>query len=277
MNEFRTAYRKAVADMKTVHIDVASVLDEGRRKQVKRRRIRQKTATCFAALLVLTLGTLGTVQAADYVKTVIKVNENGFTSADLFTASLNENLEAGGGVFSATPDLGEEEERQLREMPEDEVVIEEYGDAETGGSDTTVEYDSIEAFQAAEDTVFAFPDMALLGETTQQVWVSGMFITARIECGDKYMFLDRMDYSDSEGHASSTAYAGGVCNERTYKTAQGYEYILIDSVRESEEEPVNIHAAVTVGNYEMYMDFSGYEQSEVEEILESMDLSVYEP
>ena len=56
-----------------------------------------------------------------------------------------------------------------------------------------------------------------------------------------------------------------------------YEYILVDSKEEAQSDEVVIHAAISVGYYELYADFYGYEESEVMQILESMDLSVYEP
>lgn len=276
MNEFKEAYQRAVADIETVHIDVNSVLDEGRRKRLKKHRTRQKAASFLAAFCILAAGTIGTVQAADYVKSVIKVNDTGFTSADPLTAALNEK--ENGQAAASSYEVSESEMDALSRMADDEVLIEDYDGAETAKVDETREYASIAEFTEQEGAVFALPDMSLVGEIdAEQVWVSGMFITIRVESEGRSIFFDRMDYSDSEGHASSTVYSGGVCNERTLKTKQGYEYILVDSVRENEEEPLSIHAAVTVGNYEMYADFSGYEEKQAERILESIDLSVYEP
>lgn len=287
MNDFRNTYQDAMADLKTIHIDVNSVLDEGRRKRLKKQRIRQKCITAMSAACIFCLCTIGTVQAAEYVKTVIKVNEYGFRSADTKTMALNEEEQAAGGAAASFVHHGmtqEELERQMKEienLEEDEVIIEDYcaDGAVVLETETAKEYDSIEEFRANEEALFAFPDMELLGETidAEHVWVSGMFITVRIESGEKSIYIDCMDYSDSSGHASSTVFPSGVCNERTYMTKQGYEYILIDGVRKTPEEPLSIHAAATVGNYEIYMDFQGYKEEEAERILESMDISLYEP
>lgn len=275
MNEFRDTYQHAVADIKTVHIDVDSVLDEGRRKRLKKRRAGQKAVTFLAVLCILAVGSFGSVQAAEYVKSIIRVNESGFSSADPLTASLNEEMAIGGGT-AAFYGIDEEALEETLTLADDEMVIEQYQEAEVVEADPTIEYDSVAEFQKAENAVFALPDMALLGEEidSQHVWVSGMFISIRLESGEKSVFFDRMDYTGSEGHASSTVYSGGVCNERTFKTGQGYEYILVDS---SGKETVNIYTAITVGNYELYADFYGYEEREVKQILESIDLTVYEP
>lgn len=282
MNEFRDTYQRAVADIETVHIDVDSVLDEGRRRHLKRRRAGQKAATLCAIACILVVGTIGTVQAADYVKSIIKVNEFGFSSADPITASLNEEMTVQGAASSAYG-IDEEALEQTKQMDEDELVIEDYGQGELAEEDGTIEYDSVKEFREKEKAVLALPDMALLGETIsdEHIWVSGIFISVRIEAGEKSVFFDRTDYSGSAGHASSSVYSGGVCNERTYETGQGYEYILVDSVEDSGEENKemlpDIHAAATVGNYEIYADFYGYTEKEVKKILESMDLTVYEP
>lgn len=278
MNDFKTTYREAVSGIETVHIDVDSVLDEGRRKHYRAHRSRQRLMTMAVMGGLLCICTFGSVQAADYIKTVIEVDEYGFRSADMVTLSMGENGASGQADTGAVQagGLTEEEEAALEEtkkMADDELVIEAL-------EDTALEYDSVEAFRKENRALFVLPDMKELGYEvdSQKVWVSGNFISARLGCKERYIFFDRMDYSNAkEGHASSTVYVGGVCNERTYTTGAGYEYILVDSKEETPEEQLVIHAAISVGYYELYGDFYGFEESEVMRILESMDLSVYEP
>ena len=278
MNDFKTTYRDAVSGIETVHIDVDSVLDEARRKRLRAHRSRQKLITMAVMGGILCICTFGTVQAADYIKTVIKVNAYGFESADMVTISRSEKGVAGQGEEGIAPagGLAEEEAAALEEtkkMADDELVIEAL-------EDTTQEYDSVEAFRKENPALFVLPDLEGLGYgvDSEKIWVNGNFISAQLSGKDKYIFFDRMDYSDAkEGHASSTVYAGGVYNERKFTTESGYEYILVDSKEEAQSDEVVIHAAISVGYYELYADFYGYEESEVMQILESMDLSVYEP
>jgi UPF0288 family protein (methanogenesis marker protein 3) len=50
----------------------------------------------------------------------------------------------------------------------------------------------------------------------------------------------------------------------------------VDSVKESEDDQLQIHGAVSVGTYEAYIDLIGYTEDEAKEIIESIDLSLYE-
>jgi len=277
MNDFKTTYRDAMSGVETVHIDIASVLDEGRRKRLRARRSRQKFMTGAAVLLVFGLCTLGSVQASDYIKTVIKVNEYGFWSADMATMAHTEGKAAknAGGGSDVTGEMTERKEAlaETEKMEPDELVIESEGDA-------VKEYTSMEEFRKRENAVMVLPDMEELGYQvdSEKIWVSGTFISVLLGCGDRYIYFDRLDHTDAEeGHASSTVYTGGVCNERRFITKRGYEYILVDSVKEEKDEAPEIHAAISVGYYELYADFTGYEEGEVMRILESMELSAYEP
>lgn len=269
MNDFKVVYRNAVSDIENVHIDVTSVLDEGRRRRLKAHRKRQKFVTAAAVGGIFVLCTLGSVQAAEYVKTVIKVNEHGFSSADMLTMARSESVWEESEIDALAGDMsGEEGENGLQ----DELLIE----AKEG---ETREYTSIADFREQEDAVFVLPDMEQLGYAadSERIWVNGSFISVRLTCGEKYIFFDRINYSNARyGHASSTVYTGGVCNERTFTTKQGYEYILVDSKELTEEGQLMIHSAISVGYYEMYADFFGFEEEEVERILGGMDLSPYE-
>lgn len=279
MNDFKTTYRNAVSDIENVHIDLDSVLDEGRRKRFKAHRKRQKLFTAAAAGGIFILCTLGTSQAAEYVKTVIKANEYGFWSGDMLTMSRNTSgqKEAGDEEHALAGSMAgaewEEELADTLKMEEDELVIE-----STEGE--TREYTSIEDFREKEDAVFVLPDLEGMGymADSERIWVNGSYISAQLTFGEKYLIFDRIDYSETKtGHASSTVFMGGVCNERTYITGRGYEYLLVDSKEKTEEGQLVIHAAVSVGYYEIYVDFFGFSEEEMQQILEQMDLSYYEP
>ena len=120
------------------------------------------------------------------------------------------------------------------------------------------------------------PDLSLLGGeiTYQQYSVFGMWVFARIHAGEKLFMMHQTDYRDTNGHAAAVSYSGAVCNERKYSTGQGYIYTVIDSVEEEEEMP-RIHAAISVNDYELIVDFIGYTEDEAYQILEHMDLGIY--
>ncbi len=138
-------------------------------------------------------------------------------------------------------------------------------------------YSSWEACMAEEDFIFSVP-AADIGVDVEyaDITVCGDWVMARYDAEGKVLWLERTDYGNTQGHASSKVFPGGVCNERSHTTPQGYTYTLIDSVRESGEETLQIHAAVSVGNYEAFIDFMGYTEEEAKEIMDSIDLSVYE-
>ena len=98
----------------------------------------------------------------------------------------------------------------------------------------------------------------------------------RYDLDGKVLWMERTDYADTQGHASSKVFPGGVCNERSYTTSQGYTYTLVDSVKGEGEEELQIHAAITVGSYEAFIDFLGYTETDAKRIMDSIDLSEYE-
>lgn len=138
-------------------------------------------------------------------------------------------------------------------------------------------YSSWEDCMAEENFVFSVPS-ADIGVDVEyaDITVCGDWVMARYDVDGKVLWLERTDYGNTQGHASSKVFPGGVCNERSHTTPQGYTYTLIDSVREPGEETLQIHAAVSVGNYEAFIDFMGYTEKEAKEIMDSIDLSVYE-
>lgn len=169
------------------------------------------------------------------------------------------------------PDLKSKQTTQSMstgEAPAEEAVVEDI---------PVKKYTSWEDFEANEKIVFAQPDGSIgtLIENTD-ITVCGDWAMVRYDVDGRILWLERTDYADTQGHAASKVFPGGVCNERTYTTPAGYTYTLIDSVKASEGEPLQIHAAITVGSYEAYIDFSGYTEEDAKKIMDSIDLSVYE-
>lgn len=138
------------------------------------------------------------------------------------------------------------------------------------------DYSSWEEFEEEEDIIFPQPAIDIEADIeSTNITVCGDWAMVRYDMDDKILWIERTDYSDTQGHAASKVFPGGVCNERTYTTSSGYTYTLVDSVKGNDEQQ-QIHAAITVGSYEAFIDFLGYTEEEAEKILDSIDLSLYE-
>lgn len=138
-------------------------------------------------------------------------------------------------------------------------------------------YASWEELEKDEDILFPQPSISIGQKIdAMDITVCGDWAMVRYDVDGKVLWLERTDYADTQGHAASKVFPGGVCNERSYTDAAGYTYTLVDSVKGKEEEPLQIHAAVSVGSYEVFMDFIGYGEEEARKIIDSVNLSLYE-
>lgn len=308
MNDFKECYQSAVKDMnipgiKEFHIDASQCMDERRHNRRIVRRMRRSAATVFSAACVVFLCGFGTVKAAEYIENVIKVKEWGFESADAATMARNEAADTrtyivseevgpapegkGSKTAAVSIDKEEAEPEKARTLPDSgelstEKAMEDKGAAE----DIMLEeaemdeipvknYSSIEEFKESEDIIFPQPSINT-GVEAISATVCGDWAMIRYDVDEKVIWVERTDYANTQGHASSKVFPGGVCNERQYTTVQGYTYTLVDSVKEDGDDQLQIHGAVSVGTYEAYIDFMGYTEAEAKEIIESIDLSLYE-
>ena len=286
MNDFKDCYQSAVKDlgilgMKEFHMDASQCMDEGRHNRRVVRGMSRSAATAFSAACVIFLCGFGTVKAAEYLENVIKVQEWGFESADAATMARNET------EYPRTYIVSEEVGLSMEDDDVREVVGGEEGPVlpEAGEEDMTEEveveempvknYSSLEEFRRNEDIIFPQPSISTEAEKVSAT-VCGDWAMIRYDMDEKVIWVERTDYADTQGLASSKVFPGGVCNERQYTTAQGYTYTLVDSVKESEDDQLQIHGAVSVGTYEAYIDLIGYTEDEAKEIIESIDLSLYE-
>lgn len=295
MNDFKECYQSAVNDMlgeKEFHIDASQCMDVRGHNRFRARRLKRTAASAFSAACVIFLCGFGTVKAAEYIENVIRVNQWGFESADAVTMARNEAEDTQThiiseelGIDSETAEAGtldsveEDMESKMAQLAEEgERVSEKGAIEELGIEDIPVKnYNSLEEFEENEDIIFPQPSIILSGGAeTVDITICGNWAMARYDMEGKVVWVERTDYADTQGHASSKVFPGGVCNERAYTTAQGYTYTLVDSVRENDEEALQIHGAVTVGTYETYIDFMGYTEEEAKKMIESIDLSEYE-
>ena len=239
MNDFKDCYQSAVKDlgilgMKEFHMDASQCMDEGRHNRRVVRRMSRSAATAFSAACVIFLCGFGTVKAAEYLENVIKVQEWGFESADAATMARNET------EYPRTYIVSEEVGLSMEDDDVREVVGGEEGPVllEAGEEDMTEEveveempvknYSSLEEFRGNEDIIFPQPSISTEAEKVSAT-VCGDWAMIRYDMDEKVIWVERTDYADTQGHASSKVFPGGVCNERQYTTAQGYTYTLVDS------------------------------------------------
>lgn len=287
MKNFRDEYRKAMDCLKVPVVTPEQILDEGRQKKIlKMKRRRQFIAIGSAACLFL-LCSVGVAGAAGYAKSMIKANDCGFQTSGMSTAQIPPELEiqteecGEEGFDSAATDNNvegtsgystEDKQRQYEETADGAQAA--VCDVEKLEENA---YTSFDEYRKAEDMPLAIPPLDLLGEEiiSQEYFVTGgNFLLVRLEAESCCVIISQSYYGDMKSHASSTVYAGGVCNERTYITESGFDWLVVDSVCEA-GEPSRIHAAVSVGDYELIVDFSGYAEEEAFSILNAMDLTIY--
>lgn len=138
-------------------------------------------------------------------------------------------------------------------------------------------YDTWEEFIKNEDIIFPQPSVSIGKKAVStEVTVCGSWAMVRYEADDKVLWMERTDYADTKGHESSKVFPGGVTNERAYTTPGAYTYMLVDSIKENDSDKLQIHAAITVGGYEVYIDFLGFAESDAKKIMDNIDLKQYE-
>lgn len=271
MDKFRDAYREASEELPRITISAEEVRDELHhcRMQRQRRKILL-TRGCAAAAVFLLCGA-GTVAAKSYRDSVISVRENGFviTSSQedegrpAASAELGRFLDVGsflriGGVFSVEDTIPEEEV----ECFEPEIV----------------EYDSIDAFRAAESMVMVLPEKGLFAEefTSERICVisEGEDIYMDLMNDESYFSLHQMDHRQYENYSTATAYMGESCNERNFVNSQGLNYVVFDTVDEAGELQ-SVHAVISVNGWDLTVSFGGFEENEIERVLNGLDLTVY--
>lgn len=279
-------------------------------KRYKKAIIRQWVTVAASAAVLFVLCSTGSQAAKNYSKSFIFADENGFRTADEQTAldrsassddeeamvetmpeeaedmpmltalegdegavydgEANEQAKQAAG--SGSGDFYEEYRQEAAEYDGDAPEITDGADMEID----TVQYNSRKDLLAAGITC-SLPDRYLFGEITRERYyvVSDDYLMVNIESGDKTFYMDQSYFGNSSGHATSTVYGEKLTNKRNYVTKDGYLYVVADTPG-AEDSPNGIHAAISVGDYELIVDFYGYSEKEAFEILDHLDLSVYQ-
>lgn len=272
MDKFQDAYREAMEDLPQVTISVEAVRDELHHCKMQRQRRKVLIAKGCAAAAVFFLCGVGTVAAKNYRQSVISVRENGFviTGAGEDQAEapvsngLGDVLDTAaflkiGGVFStgdAVPDV------EQVECFEPEII----------------RYDSMEAFLAAENIVIPIPVNSLFAKefTSERVSVidQGQDVYIDFMNEDSYFSLHQMDSRGYENYSTATSYMGQSCNERSFMNSQGLNYVVFDTVDE-EGQVTSVHAVISVNGRDLTVSFGGFQESEIEQVLNGLDLTIY--
>ena len=269
MDKFRDCYREASRELPQISISAEEIRDELHHHRMQRQNRKVLMAKGCAAAAVFLLCGVGTVAAKSYRDSVITVRENGFviTSSQEDYAHAKGQL-AGlldmasflkiGGAFSIEDAVPEAEPL---ECVEPEIA----------------EYDSVDAFLAAEDMTVVVPDRKLFDRefTSERVCVIGEEdIHMDFMNEDSYFTLHQMDNRQYESYSSATAYPGISCNERSFTNSQGLNYVVFDTVDEAGNLE-SVHAVISVNGWDLTVSFGGFEEIEIEQVLNGLDLTVY--
>ena len=308
MKSFKKEYRQAMDAIQTPQFDPEKM--KKAEKRYKKAVIRQWVTVAASAAVLFVLCSAGSQAAKNYSKSFIFADENGFRTADEQTAldrsassddeeamvetmpeeaedmpmltalegdegavydgEANEQAKQAAG--SGSGDFYEEYRQEAAEYDGDDPEI---TDGE-GMEITTVQYNSRNDLLASGITC-SLPDRYLFGEITRERYyvVGDEYLMVDIERGDKTFYMDQSYFGNSSGHATSTVYGEKLTNKRNYVTKDGYLYVVADTPGE-EDSPNGIHAAISVGDYELIVDFYGYSEKEAFEVLDHLDLSVYQ-
>ena len=268
MDKFQDAYRSASQELPGFRMDAEKVRDEVHHYRMQRQgRKYLLVRGCTAAAVFLLCGA-GTVAAKNIRNSIIQVREGGVTisgttdrpsdGSDEWLPDVASMLKEG-GVFSIEDDIPE---AQVLESYETELT----------------EYNSLEAFFAADNIVLAVPDMALLGEefTTERVVVmdEGRDVQVTLSNEDTSLSMLQSDNREFENYSTGITFGGSSANEREFANSQGISYVMFDSVDE-EGHTESVLAVVSVNGRDLTITFRGFEEDVIEKTLFSLDLTVY--
>lgn len=307
MNDFQKIYQESIEGLPGFSLDASTVLDEVRhRKRVVKRRRQMFSSALVTCSLLLVCG-IGSITTADYFRNRSMTDTQSRLAAGAEAGVTGIENGAETGIESGT-EAGIREEAALLEAPvggaenqeaaaaapmsgefmeegsgQEEARLQEKEEAlqlEDTAEEDIRWYDTIEEFRSRESAALALPVIPQ-GEIENLV----IYVTAGTADREEVSFYQKMQdgkavqiqtvrYEDSQSRDPAREYGAEAVNEREYTTQAGYTYRLVDTAGEIALNR-GVHAAISVDHFEVYADFWGYTQEQVQNMLESMDLSVY--
>lgn len=286
MNDFQKIYQESIEGLPGFSLDASTVLDEVRhRKRVVKRRRQMFSSALVTCSLLLVCG-IGSITTADYFRNRSMADtqsrfaagaESGVTGIEKALLEAPVGGAENQAAAAAAPMSGElmEDESGLQGKPESAAV-----EREEAAAEDFRQYHTIEEFRSRESAALALPVIPQ-GEIENLV----IYVTAGAADREEVSFYQKMQdgkavqiqtvrYADSQSRDPAREYGAEAVNEREYTTQAGFTYHLVDTAGEIALNR-GVHAAISVDHFEMYADFWGYTQEQVQNMLESMDLSVY--
>ena len=272
MTEFQEVYKEAMEEIHTPKIDSTSVLDGARRKKAKRRRLLQHTGTLMSMVLLLCIAGVTTATASGYFQNVIRVTKEGFVSAPAESEHPEAKLASLGSL--TTGQAADQMEGQTADQATDQMA-----DQEAAVSYVEEQMSEEYSFTSPQAFRQAFPDLKLafpveqLPENTEFTFslLDGMATLQYQPEDGKFFVFEQYDYAGICSHEYVSTYGDGIANQYRYTTEGGDTYLVVEEISD-EKETMGRHAAIAVGDYEIYMDFYGYTRAEAEAVLDTMDL-----
>ncbi len=286
MTEFQKKYRYAMEGMAIPKADMDRIMDIGRhRRFLKKRQVRALYTIIVLVFCLSAFSVLG-VSAVKWVQRHVAITKTGFTvdsrSYDGTEGQIKEgmvvhhyenhgeNIEEkahhyenhGASMGEMTLPAGMEETGKVEErLPEFFGLYtswedaREYIDFPIAYPDVT-EYDSLQIVVQKEDGGHHFAEAVYTTETGE-------------------LTICYTSYADTAGWDIRHEYNGVTSNEREYQNAAGYKISLVDNDNEMVGEK-HVFAVIAFDWYEIEFDFSGYEETQIYQLLDRMDFSVYE-
>lgn len=286
MRNFGEAYKSAAEELPKFHMDAVQVRDELHHRKMTAARRRKTGMSVAAAACVFLICGVGAASAMNYRASVIEIEHNGFSftndknvyressKTDVQERSSEMGLAAEGYSLDGNLSAAAAQAEIDKESSEEEVLV---LDAQVM---EPVEYSSIDEFRSQEDIAIAIPELSWLGNVDtverQDVMVlqdmNTVIVSVSFQQGVCFS-MNQTDNRESLGYASGSAFMGEAVNERTYANSQGLVYKVFDS--EEDGKITSTHAAISVNGRDLTLNFFGFEQETVGQVLDQLDLSIY--